>query len=162
MKQLLVQFATYNIWANNEMLAVILALTEEQQKQEITSSFPSIYKTSFHVYDAESIWLQRLNGIQNFNRPSNNKDASMQDIANGWQQQSKLWLEWISNATEEQISQTFAYKNVKGESFEQPLNEVLLHLFNHGTYHRGQLITMLRQLGVQKIPATDFVHWARM
>jgi uncharacterized damage-inducible protein DinB len=162
MKELLTQYATYNIWANNEILSVILSLTKEQQRQGITSSFPSIYGTCYHLYDAESIWYQRLQQVEKMIRQSENQEASMQDVANGWQQQSALWLNWISTVSEEQLKEIFHYQNMKGEQFEQPLYEVLLHLFNHSTYHRGQLVTMLRQLGVEKIPATDFVHWARM
>jgi uncharacterized damage-inducible protein DinB len=161
MKELLTQYATYNIWANNEILNVILSLTNEQQKQEITSSFSSIYNTCYHLYDAESIWYQRLQQVEKMIRQSENQAATMQDVANGWQQQSRLWLDWIGNVSEEQLKEIFHYQNMKGEKFQQPLQEVLLHLFNHSTYHRGQLVTMLRQVGVEKIPATDFVHWAR-
>jgi len=161
MKELLTQYATYNIWANNEIINVVLSLTKEQQHQEITSSFCSIYDTCYHLYDAESIWWQRLQQVDKMIRQSDNKEAFMQDLTSGWQQQSKLWSDWINNASEEKIQQTFYYQNMKKEQFEQPLYEVLLHLFNHGTYHRGQLVTMLRQLDIEKIPATDFVHWAR-
>ena len=49
MKEMLPQYATYNIWANNELLKLILNLSEEQQQQEITSSFPSLYKTILHL-----------------------------------------------------------------------------------------------------------------
>ncbi len=55
----------------------------------------------------------------------------------------------------------FDYENSKGEQFKQPIFQMLLHVFNHGTYHRGQLVTMLRQLGVENIPATDFIVWSR-
>ncbi len=161
MKQMLVQFATYNIWANQEMLKVILSLSPEQQHQEIVSSFSSLYKTCYHVYDAESIWWQRLKLQETIIRPSDTADATMQDVAQGWQQQSKLWLDWVSNASEAQLSHVFAYQNTKREQFKQPVYQMLLHLFNHGTYHRGQLTTMLRQVGVTKIPSTDFVTWAR-
>lgn len=161
MKELLSQYATYNIWANNEILKVILSLTPEQQQQEIVSSFSSLYKTIFHLWDAESIWWQRLKLQEHITRPSDSKDLSMQDVANGWQQQSKLWNDWVANATDAQIDHVFAYQNTKKEQFKQPVYQMLLHIFNHGTCHRGQLVTMLRQLGVEKIPATDFVHWAR-
>jgi uncharacterized damage-inducible protein DinB len=55
----------------------------------------------------------------------------------------------------------FHYQNTKKEQFKQPIYQVLLHMFNHSTYHRGQLVTMLRQLGVQKLPSTDFIVWSR-
>ncbi|MGZ3844574.1 MAG: DinB family protein, partial [Flavisolibacter sp.] len=55
----------------------------------------------------------------------------------------------------------FQYQNTKKEQFKQPIYQMLLHAFNHGTYHRGQLVNMLRQLGVDKIPGTDFIAWSR-
>ena len=58
MKEMLTQYATYNIWANNELLKLILNLSEEQQ--EITTSFSSLYKTILHLYSAKSIWWKRL------------------------------------------------------------------------------------------------------
>jgi len=50
---------------------------------------------------------------------------------------------------------------LKGEHFKQPIYKMLLHVFNHGTYHRGQIVNMLRQLGIEKIPQTDFIVWSR-
>ena len=54
------------------------------------------------------------------------------------------------------------YKSLKGIPFSQPLYQLLLHVFNHATYHRGQLVTILRQLDVQNIPQTDFIAWSRL
>ena len=161
MKEMLTQYATYNIWANNEMLKQILLLTKEQQHQEIVSSFSSLYKTCYHMYDAENIWWQRLKLMEHITRPSDNKEATMQDVANAWQQQSKIWLEWVSKTNEAQLTHVFAYQNTKKEQFKQPVHEMLLHVFNHATYHRGQLVTMLRQLNIEEIPQTDFIYWCR-
>jgi uncharacterized damage-inducible protein DinB len=59
------------------------------------------------------------------------------------------------------LEHVFHYQNTKKEQFKQPIYQMLLHMFNHGTYHRGQLVTMLRQLGIQKLPSTDFIEWSR-
>jgi uncharacterized damage-inducible protein DinB len=75
--------------------------------------------------------------------------------------QNKQWIEWISNAQEHMFQHEFIYLNSKKEQFKQPVYQVLVHIFNHGTYHRGQLVTMLRQLGVEKIPQTDYIVWTR-
>ena len=67
----------------------------------------------------------------------------------------------MKNASEANIVHVFAYQNSKRELFKQPVYEVLLQLFNHQTYHRGQLTNMLRQLGIDKIAATDFIVFSR-
>jgi len=161
MKELLKQFAAYNIWANQKLADLILSLTNEQQTKEIASSFNSLYKTVLHMWDAESIWWQRMKLHERIIRPSENFKGSMQDVVNGLMQQNRQWEEWVGNASDLSIAHVFQYQNSKREQFKQPIYQMVLHLFNHGTYHRGQLVTILRQLGIEKIPETDFIVWSR-
>jgi len=161
MKNLLEKYATYNRWANQELLATISQLDESQLHQEISSSFPGIYKTLLHLLDAEGIWWQRLNLVRQIERPSGHFSGNFEVLSKKLLLQSGQWEEWVANASENQLQELLAYQNSKGEQFNQPVNEVLLHLFNHGSYHRGQLVTMLRQLGIEKIPSTDFIEWSR-
>ena len=161
MKQILQQYAAYNIWANQRIFGCILALSEEQADLEITSSFSSFKKTVLHMWDAESIWWQRLKLSERINRPGEDFKGTMDELARSLGRQSTEWLDWVSNASEPQLEHVFAYQNNRKEQFKQPVYEMLMHLFNHGTYHRGQLVTMLRQLGVEKIPETDFIVFCR-
>ncbi|MCY7292102.1 MAG: hypothetical protein LH615_07960, partial [Ferruginibacter sp.] len=75
--------------------------------------------------------------------------------------QSKQWKEWIDIATEAALAHEFIYINSKKDQFKQPVYEMILHLFNHQTYHRGQLITMLRQVDEKNIPNTDLISFMR-
>ncbi|HMX78573.1 MAG TPA: DinB family protein, partial [Chitinophagaceae bacterium] len=59
------------------------------------------------------------------------------------------------------LEHTIQYYNTKKENFKQPVWQIVLHVVNHSTYHRGQLINMLRQVGVEKLPHTDFIYWTR-
>lgn len=161
MKELLKQLAAYNIWADKRILDLILSLTEEQQAAELPSSFKNLYKTVLHMWDAESIWWQRMKLQDRFVIPSVGFEGSMKDVCNGLVQQSRQWEEWINNASEISLEHVFAYQDTKKEQVKQPIYQMLLQLFNHGTYHRGQLVNMLRQLGVEKIPQTDFLVWCR-
>lgn len=161
MKELLRQYAGFNIWASQQLLNVILSLPEEQQKQELPSSFNSLYRTVLHMWDAESIWWQRLKLHERILRPSENFSGSMKDASNGLLGQSKQWEEWVSHASDLAIDHVFQYETFDKTQFKQPTWQMLLHVFNHGTYHRGQLVNMLRQLGVTKVPATDFILWSR-
>ena len=161
MKQLLVSFAAYDLWANRKMLDAILPLTEAQQQQEITSSFSSIHKTCLHIWDASSIWWQRLQMHEQIVVPSLSFHPSMSDVATGLLAQNKQWVEWINTVVEAELEKELPYKNMKGDAFRQPVKDIFLHLFNHGTYHRGQLVTMLRQVGVGEIAPTDYIVYAR-
>jgi uncharacterized damage-inducible protein DinB len=161
MKELLKQYATYNIWATQQLLHVILPLSEEQQKQEVPSSYSSLFKTLLHIWDAESIWWQRMKLAERIIVPSHDYTVSMQDLVNGLQNQSKQWEEWVSSASDLAIDHVFQYQTFDKTQYKQPTWQMLLHVFNHGTYHRGQLVNMLRQLGIDKLPATDFIIWAR-
>jgi len=161
MKELFIQYAAYNSWANALLFATIGSLTEGQQKAELKSSFPSLYKTVLHMLDAESIWWQRIKLQERIEVPSQTFTGGMKDLITQSLQQNKQWHEWISNTNEHGFQHEFIYFNLKKERFKQPVYQMLLHLFNHGTYHRGQLVTVLRQLGIEKIPPTDFIVWSR-
>jgi uncharacterized damage-inducible protein DinB len=161
MKELLQQYAAYNLWANTRLTELILTLSEEQQQRVVTSSFDGIYKTVLHTWGAENMWWQRMKLVENVVNPTEGYQGTAAELVKAWLQQSAQWSEWVHNATEAALQHEFTYYNLKGERFKSPVFQVVQHLFNHGTYHRGQLVTMLRQLGVEKIPATDFIVWTR-
>ena len=161
MKNLLSSFAAYEYWANQRLLAVVLNLSEEQQQQEVESSFSTVYRTCLHVWDASTIWWQRLHQLEQIVVPSLSFHPTMIDVNNGLLAQNRQWIDWIEAASDETLTRQLPYKNMKGEAFVQPINEILLHLSNHGTYHRGQLVTQLRQVGAEGIPATDYILFAR-
>lgn len=161
MKELLKQYATYNTWATRRILDIILAMPEEKQMTKLASSFTSLFKTVLHMLDAENIWWQRMKMNERISIPSENFNGTMKEVADGLLQQSKLWEEWVSNASDLSLDHVFQYYNTKKEHFKMPVYQMLHHVFNHSTYHRGQLVNMLRQLGVEKIPQTDFSLWTR-
>ena len=161
MKELLKQYAAYNIWASQRILDVIIALPEEKQLTEVPSSFKSLYKTVLHMLDAENIWWQRMKMQERIIVPSENFKGTLQELAGNLLQQSKQWEEWVASASDLSLEHVFQYYNNKKEHFKMPVYQMVHHVFNHGTYHRGQLINMLRQLGVEKLPQTDFIVWSR-
>jgi uncharacterized damage-inducible protein DinB len=113
------------------------------------------------MWDAESIWWQRMKLQERILRPSDQYTGQTADAASGLLAQSALWEDWVSKASVMQLDHVFQYQTFDKAQFKQPTWQMLLHVFNHGTYHRGQLVNMLRQLGVSRIPATDFVLWSR-
>jgi uncharacterized damage-inducible protein DinB len=113
------------------------------------------------MWDTESSWWQRMKLSERIIIPSENFKGTIKDIVNGLMKQSRQWEEWINNASDMMLEHVFQYQNSRKEHFKQPIYQMVLHVFNHGTYHRGQLINMLRQLGIEKIPQTDFIAWCR-
>jgi uncharacterized damage-inducible protein DinB len=161
MKQLLQQYAAYNLWANKILSERITQLSADIIHKEMNSSFGSIYKTVVHLMDVESIWWQRLKLQEHVEWPGKTFNGNFEELAQQLLLHSKQWADWIQSTNDLNITHIFAYQNSKKEHFKQPVYEMLLHLFNHQTYHRGQLVTMLRQNAVEKIPATDFIVFSR-
>lgn len=162
MKEMLQKLAAYNVWANHKLMYCIQQQEENMWYQQKPSSFDSLYKTILHMWDAESAWWQRVKLHERIIIPSVNFEPSLKDACNGLSQQSMQWEEWIKAASDMALQHVFQYNNSRKEQFKQPVNEVILHVFNHATFHRGQLITMLRQLGVTTaLPQTDFSYWCR-
>ncbi len=161
MKKLLLSYAQYNLWANQRIVDLFNNLDDDTLNKEIASSFPSLLKTLLHLWDVESIWWQRIKLIEVTEWPSTTFNGTIATFSSALIQQSKQWKEWIDLATEAALEHEFIYRNSKKEQFKQPVHEALLHLFNHQTFHRGQIITMLRHAGVQKIPNTDLIAFLR-
>ena len=161
MKQLLQQYAAYNTWANKLIIERIAQLSPATIHKEMNSSFGSIYKTVVHLMDVESIWWQRLKLQEHVEWPGIRFDGNFEELSQQLLLLSKQWSEWIQITSEVNLTHVFAYHNSKKEHFKQPVYEMLLHVFNHQTFHRGQLVTMLRQNGIEKIPATDFIVFSR-
>lgn len=160
MKQIFEQYAAYNVWANQKMIDSILALPEATVQRTVASSFSSLQLTLLHMWNTESAWWQRVKLVETI-ETSGSATSSIQEIATGLMIQSKQWLAWVEKSTSAALEHEFIYRNSKKEQFKQPVYQMLLHLFNHAAYHRGQLVTILRQLEVTTIPPTDFIVWSR-
>lgn len=162
MKEILNSYATFNVWANTRLINTILPLSKDQQMLPVKSSFEGLYPTLYHIWDAESIWWQRLKLSEHIIRPSTeHAGLPLLAVCNKLLDQSREWEAWVHKSTEASLQHEFIYQNNKRQNFKQPVWQMLQHLFNHGTYHRGQMVTMLHQLDVVKIPATDYIVFSR-
>jgi uncharacterized damage-inducible protein DinB len=162
MLTLLLRYTNYNTWANQRLLTLIReSLSEEQLDVEIISSFPSIRKTVYHIWDAETIWLNRLKKIQLSGWPSKEFAGSFEEAANLLQDIDNEFSDLVSGFTNEQLNVELQYKSIAGQSYSNRVCDMVMHCVNHSTYHRGQLITMLRQAEVTNIPTTDYIAFFR-
>jgi len=150
----------YNAWANHRSLDAASTLTKEQFNQPMRSSFSSVRDTLAHVCGAELVWYKRFQG----NSPSALPDLSSLDTIEAlrmyWLEQEAKLLSLVASLTQADLDRVMEYKTLKFGVYRNPLWQALQHLANHGTYHRGQIATLLRQHGVKPI-LTDLMHFYR-
>lgn len=139
------------------MIEVLLQLGEDQVDATVESSFPSIRKTVYHVWSAEDIWAQRLHLTEKPVWAEAGFSGSFEEAIKKWQQASEKLLAFTEKQfSDDSFLHVMQYYNLKKQPVKVPVYVCLMQAINHATYHRGQLITMLRQVGVAKLPGTDF------
>lgn len=149
----------YHYWANALLLQKVDSLTDEQFSQDLGSSFPSIQATLAHMMNAEAIWLSRI-----LDRPVAGVTAG--DLPNPksvrplWGPLEAELRSLVAELTEADLSRDVTAKTSSGKVYTNRLDQTLQHLFNHGTYHRGQISTMLRQVGAESV-STDLIFYYR-
>jgi uncharacterized damage-inducible protein DinB len=161
MKKFITEYAAFNTWANERLCEVAAKLNDEQMNQEINSSFSSIKKTLLHIWDAQLIWIKRLEGVSLSSFPSQSFTGSDADLIAGILETSKQLQALAESFDEDALNMVRKYSTLKGGIVTSATYQVLSHVINHSTYHRGQLVTMLRQAGVTEIPSTDLIYFYR-
>ena len=151
---------TYNDWANKRALQGASTLTQDQFAKPLGNSFSSVRDTLVHLYSAENVWLQRFKGGSPSAFPDASQFTDLASLEAKWTPQAADLLNFVSSLTQEDIDRVVEYKTMKFGVYSNPLSQSLQHVVNHGTYHRGQITTMLRQLGAQPI-LTDLMHFYR-
>jgi uncharacterized damage-inducible protein DinB len=133
---------------------------DEIFRKDMASSFPSIEKTILHMCDAEAIWLQRLEWKEVREIPSVNFKGDKDQLLQLWIQGAAGFLNYITENRHDLAGQ-INYRDLKGNPYSQKRYEIAAHVCHHSTYHRGQIVTMLRQCGETEIPQTDLIAWYR-
>jgi uncharacterized damage-inducible protein DinB len=146
----------FNRWANAKVLESASTLTEAELERTLGGSFPSVLGTLGHLYAAEWIWLERLRGVSPPGLPSAQDVPTLAALKEKWSAVEAGQKEFVEGLTDARMDEKVGYRNVKGEPWRYALSELLVHIVNHSTYHRGQVATMFRQLG-KKPAATDYL-----
>lgn len=163
LKEQLLKITQYNLWANTRILDWLIKSGEANADVICESSFPTLRKTVYHIYDAEYTWFFRLNNQDiAYWPPSRDFNYSLAEFAEVLKNQSQALIDLIATITENQLSNSISYQNVKGDVFSNSIADIINHVVNHSTYHRGQLITMMRSLGFKEVGATDYIAYCRM
>jgi uncharacterized damage-inducible protein DinB len=142
----------YSGWASRKLLEAALALPEEQQQREFGVSHKSLMGTLEHIFMADRVW---------FARTVDKRVLQLDEtFTTAWRQIQKRWEEWAMALTHQEIVRTVDYMDLKGNPHRTPVWQIALHVVNHATLHRGQAMSLLRQLGVEP-PATDLIYYYR-
>ena len=150
----------YNKWANDRTLESLDALSDEQFTRNLGSSFSSIQTTAAHIAGAEWIWLSRWKGTSPAAMPEWVKSPSLIELKSKFAELEAERAAWMSSLTDGDITRPISFRLLNGTETSAPLEPQFQHLVNHGTYHRGQVAAMLRQVGAT--PAgTDLIRWIR-
>ena len=158
--QEMLQLYEYNAWADRRVVEAASALSREQFNQKLGSSFSSVRDTLSHIFGVEWLWLERFQGRSPAAIPDDAEYADVAKLKADWLAFEPTLLKFVRGLSQEDLDRVMEYKTMKFGVYRNPLWQSMQHLVNHGTYHRGQVTTMLRQLGAQPI-LTDLMHFYR-
>ena len=150
----------YNAWADRRMLDACAALNNEQFTRNLGSSFSSVRDTVVHLYGAEWVWNERFNGRSPSALVSGAGFPDLASIRGKLEEMDQFYIDYVSKMTQKDLDQVIQYKVFTGQEFSNPLWQSLHQLTNHASYHRGQITTLLRQLGVKPV-STDLIMYYR-
>jgi len=146
----------YTRWADGRMFEAAAKLSPEQWTKDLGSSLKSARDTAVHIVSAQWIWLSRWTGESPKAMFSAADYPTQASIREKWEPLAGQLASFVAEQTEESLAKPVQYKNLKGEPMSFLLGQLMLHAVNHSTYHRGQVTTLIRQLGAQPV-STDLV-----
>ena len=162
MKDFFAQYAAYNRWANARMYEAALALSEAEYRRDVGAFFKSMLGTLNHLLVADGIWLKRLTGE---GEAPNRLDAILfedrRELARARADEDERIIRYIASLTQADLAGTLKYANMSGKPHEQRRADILSHLFNHQTHHRGQAHTILSICTGREPPSLDLVLMPR-
>ena len=147
----------YTRWADTRLLAPCAELTPAQYTLELGGSFPSLQLTIAHLAGSTKLWGLRLGGLPYSGLPPS---AEIPDVATAQARLAEAYEVFTAVAPvwEAAPEEPFTFRRIAGGEVTKPRWQIFRHIVNHGSYHRGQIANMLRQLGVQP-PSTDLLYW---
>lgn len=152
---LLDQYAAYDLWANTLFVKRLDREPEELLDRPAPSSFPSLRGTLLHIRDAHHVWWCRLNGREH-QWPAED-DSSISTLL----KHAAMLRDHVARSSDPDLVKERNYIDLKGNAHRQPVWQMLMHGFNHASYHRGQVVTLMHALGLQDVPRTDLVVFQR-
>jgi uncharacterized damage-inducible protein DinB len=144
----------YTHWASRRLLDAIANLSPEDLERPNGISHGSILGTLAHVQWADWIWYTRVVG------PMEKPGGTLAALQTEWPELQRRWEAWADSASDADLQRDLTYKLMNGTEITSPIWQIVLHVVNHGTLHRGQVAGMLRQLNIAP-PNTDMIGYYR-
>lgn len=156
------QMANYNAWANERVYRMAATLSEEQYRREVGAYFKSLHGTLNHLVATDQIWLRRLTGL---GEAPTALDAivceELPALTAVRQREDARLLHYVQNLTPALLEESLDYHTMNGTPQRQRRRDVLAHIFNHQTHHRGQAHTILTILGLHEPEPLDLLLMQR-
>lgn len=150
----------FNSWANRRAMESCAALTADQFTRDLGSSFKCVRDTLAHILGAEWVWLERWHGRSPQGLLPAGEFSDYDSLRARWAEVDRDLTDFVASLTDDDLSRIYEYKTTAGVPQTSAAWQMLQHLVNHGSYHRGQIATMLRQLGA-KAQSTDLIAFYR-
>jgi len=141
----------YTAWASARLLDAASNLSEEELTRDFKTADRTVLDTLVHVFAADRVWLSRIQGAPRttFVDP---EDKSMAALEKEWPALHQRWKDWASALTDGDTTAKIAFNDFRGNPYELPVWQIMMHVVNHGTHHRGQVAGFLRAMGHQPPP----------
>jgi uncharacterized damage-inducible protein DinB len=152
----------YHYWARDRLLDALDPLTPDQLNRDLGSSFKSIRETIVHAYAAEWAWHSRWQGNSPTALLPSDQFPDLAAVRRAWSQVEAEMRGFLDRVGEDGVSRVFEYTLLGGQAGASPLWQMLQHVVNHASYHRGQVTTMLRQLGATPAKPMDMIAYYRI
>jgi len=146
----------YHHWAGDQVFDALAALSAAQLDAPWGGSFGTGRALLRHVVGAERLWVDRWTGTSLKSIPEFPAGHGGRDFRDEWQRVKQDQQRFMASLTPAQLAGKLTYTNTKGETWTYPFAELLRHVVNHGTYHRGQITQLLRDRGLAA-PGTDYL-----
>jgi uncharacterized damage-inducible protein DinB len=150
----------YNVWASRRLLQAVSGLSTEELSRDFGTADKSILGTLAHLYAAEKNWLARMQEGRAAMQGRTAEDNQMETLLPKWTEVQEDWKAWVNQLPPEAPDRVMEYVDLRDNQWAQPLWQILLHVVNHSTHHRGQVSGFLRALG-KTPPPLDFIVFVR-
>jgi uncharacterized damage-inducible protein DinB len=159
------QLFDYTEWANAKAMQAAAILADEDLRRDVGVSHKSIFETLLHMAGAEWIWFERWNGrspakAEAWSLWTADVCANLAALEDRWSNLIDQRAKYIAGLDEELLEAELAFKLLSGDASSMRLADQMQHVANHSTMHRGQVVSMIRQLRAEP-PSTDLIFYLR-
>ena len=151
----------YHVWARERMLDAVAVLADDAYRRDLGTSFGSVHGTLVHLYGADEVWYERWAGGSPTGLPAAERFADLAALRAAWGKLDPLVRAFVRGLGTEGLARALTYRAFNGQLATVAYFQMLQHVINHGSYHRGQITTLLRQLGAPSAKGMDLIAFYR-